>query len=386
MCARGTWHVTGPWPPPQTAPSAANLLLCGHGPWSPTGQCVPAILGATQPVGLSQGKLWRQEQPLPLPCSWVQASPAIPKWRADRPTPAPNPGPLLPPQAEKRWRERQAGTAALSTAPPQCPETPTYSHLTGREQGLTAAHSPSDPAGLLPQPGEQEAGPQSVRETPPGLWPPAAPPAAAATRWAPPEARAGAPQSSEPRRWAASLLRPGQHGPGLPAAGGAGRRPGGRSGRPPTQPADRPSRHTPGRTGRSPKGPLVGETPRTMQSNRKLMRSPSEEDRKKTPAPAEGGQTWHQTPARGQQRCPRSACGSLPGPGVAPPPSPHGAHRRGRTGLPGAVAPQGCSDTSPRVGGPPGPIARLPAGKPCEQAVAHPGPLTAPPLPRRASG
>lgn len=156
------------------APSAANLLLCGHGPWSPTGQCVPAILGATQPVGLSQGKLWRQEQPLPLPCSWAQASPAIPKWRADRPTPAPNPGPLLPPQAEKRWRERQAGTAALSTAPPQCPETPTYSHLTGREQGLTAAHSPSDPAGLLPQPGEQEAGPQSVRETPPacGLLPP----------------------------------------------------------------------------------------------------------------------------------------------------------------------------------------------------------------------
>lgn len=39
-----------------------------------------------------------------------------------------------------------------------------------------------------------------------------------------------------------------------------------------------------GRTGRSPNGPLVGEMPRTMQSNRKLICSPSAEDKKKTPA------------------------------------------------------------------------------------------------------
>lgn len=51
-----------------------------------------------------------------------------------------------------------------------------------------------------------------------------------------------------------------------------------------------PALSTPGRTGRSPKGPLVGEMPRTMQSKRKLICSPSAEDRKKTPAPAEGGQ------------------------------------------------------------------------------------------------
>ena len=49
--------------------------------------------------------------------------------------------------------------------------------------------------------------------------------------------------------------------------------------------------HSPGRTGRNPKGPLVGEMPRTMQSNRKLIWSPSVEDRKKTPAPAQGGWT-----------------------------------------------------------------------------------------------
>lgn len=54
--------------------------------------------------------------------------------------------------------------------------------------------------------------------------------------------------------------------------------------------------HTPGRTGRSPKGPLVGEMPRTMQSNRKLICSPSAEDRKKTPAPVGTGlSAWRGT-------------------------------------------------------------------------------------------
>lgn len=55
--------------------------------------------------------------------------------------------------------------------------------------------------------------------------------------------------------------------------------------RPRDSPTDH-SPHAPGRTGRSPQGPLVGERPRTMQSNRKLICSPSAEDRKKTPAPA----------------------------------------------------------------------------------------------------
>ncbi|TNN67873.1 hypothetical protein EYF80_021842 [Liparis tanakae] len=41
-------------------------------------------------------------------------------------------------------------------------------------------------------------------------------------------------------------------------------------------------------TGRSPKGPLVGETPRTMQSNRKLICSLSADASRKTPAPVEG--------------------------------------------------------------------------------------------------
>lgn len=58
------------------------------------------------------------------------------------------------------------------------------------------------------------------------------------------------------------------------------------AGRRPRDPATDHGPHTPGRTGRSPQGPLVGERPRTMQSNRKLICSPSAEDRKKTPAPA----------------------------------------------------------------------------------------------------
>lgn len=71
--------------------------------------------------------------------------------------------------------------------------------------------------------------------------------------------------------------------------------------------------HTPGRTGRSPKGPLVGEMPRTMQSNRKLICSPSAEDRKKTPAPAgdrpvslaraQAGASLHEVAC---QECPRA--------------------------------------------------------------------------------
>ncbi|KAB1282465.1 hypothetical protein Cadr_000002347 [Camelus dromedarius] len=67
--------------------------------------------------------------------------------------------------------------------------------------------------------------------------------------------------------------------------------PGQREGSPPGSPHPAMLPHEPGRTGRSPKGPLVGEMPRTMQSNRKLIRSPSAEDKKKTPAPADGGQT-----------------------------------------------------------------------------------------------
>lgn len=63
--------------------------------------------------------------------------------------------------------------------------------------------------------------------------------------------------------------------------------PGQEGGSPPPPPLLNGSPHTPGRSGRSPKGPLVGEMPRTMQSNRKLICSPSAEDRKKTPAPAE---------------------------------------------------------------------------------------------------
>lgn len=43
----------------------------------------------------------------------------------------------------------------------------------------------------------------------------------------------------------------------------------------------------PGKTGRSPKGPRVGEMPLTMQSNRKLICSLSADASRKTPAPAE---------------------------------------------------------------------------------------------------
>lgn len=43
----------------------------------------------------------------------------------------------------------------------------------------------------------------------------------------------------------------------------------------------------PGKTGRSPKGPLVGEMPLTMQSNRKLICSLSADASRKTPAPVE---------------------------------------------------------------------------------------------------
>lgn len=43
--------------------------------------------------------------------------------------------------------------------------------------------------------------------------------------------------------------------------------------------------YRPGRTGRSPKGPLVGEMPRTTQSNRKLICSLSADVSRNTPAP-----------------------------------------------------------------------------------------------------
>lgn len=42
---------------------------------------------------------------------------------------------------------------------------------------------------------------------------------------------------------------------------------------------------SPGRVGRNPWGVLLGVMPLTMQSNRKLICSPSEQDKKKTPAP-----------------------------------------------------------------------------------------------------
>jgi len=45
--------------------------------------------------------------------------------------------------------------------------------------------------------------------------------------------------------------------------------------------------NSPGRTGLSPNGPLLGDMPRTMQSNKKLICSPSAHARKKTPAPTE---------------------------------------------------------------------------------------------------
>lgn len=41
----------------------------------------------------------------------------------------------------------------------------------------------------------------------------------------------------------------------------------------------------PGRAGGRPCGVLLGDMPLTMQSNRKLICSPSEHDKKKTPAP-----------------------------------------------------------------------------------------------------
>lgn len=41
----------------------------------------------------------------------------------------------------------------------------------------------------------------------------------------------------------------------------------------------------PGKMGRSPNGPLLGQMPLTMQSNRKLICSPSADARRKTPAP-----------------------------------------------------------------------------------------------------
>lgn len=106
--------------------------------------------------------------------------------------------------------------------------------------------------------------------------------------------------------------------------------------------------HAPGRSGRSPKGPLVGEMPRTMQSNRKLICSPSAEDRKKTPAPAGWGQTLLAAGPSGRQegrrgsleqtrktatRGGRAPAGPRP---TAPRPSnPHGASGRPRgTSLP----------------------------------------------------
>lgn len=59
----------------------------------------------------------------------------------------------------------------------------------------------------------------------------------------------------------------------------------------PTTLVDRYARagYWPGKTGRSPNGPLVGEMPLTMQSNKRLICSLSADASRKTPAPGRRG-------------------------------------------------------------------------------------------------
>lgn len=131
---------------------------------------------------------------------------------------------------------------------------------------------------------------------------------------------------------------------------------------PPTQ-ATLP--HAPGRSGRSPKGPLVGEMPRTMQSNRKLICSPSAEDRKKTPAPAGWGQTPLSVGPSGRQEGRR---GSL--------------EQTRKTATRGGRAPVGPRPTAPRPSNPHGA-----SGQPWEpRCICKPGPHSFCQPPRASRG